>query len=89
MCDGFTDWFSDIGGLFVDPSGEWTAHKVELVVWTDVMARKLDPTLLESVYSEDTPTAGASGESKTKNRRSKSVEGRDSKRSKTSKQVLK
>ena len=73
-----------IGFHFVDPSGEWTAHKVELAVWTDVMGRQLDPTLLESVYSDDSPPTSANGESRTEKRRSKSIEGRDPKRSKKS-----
>ena len=73
-----------IGFRFVDPSGEWTAHKVELAVWTDVMGRQLDPALLESAYSDDSPPTAANGESRTEKRRSKSIESRDPKRSKKS-----
>jgi hypothetical protein len=26
----------------LDPEGDWTAHKVELALWTEVIARKYD-----------------------------------------------
>ena len=26
--------------MIIDPEGEWTAHKVELALWTEVMAKK-------------------------------------------------
>ena len=31
---------------YLDPDFGWTAHKVELALWTHVMACQLDPSLL-------------------------------------------
>ena len=67
----------------VDPEGEWTAHKVELALWTDALARQLEPALLESVFSQasSSPT-GATGRSKPKKRYSESANETENKRTK-------
>ena len=68
---------------FADPSSDWTAHKVELAVWTDVMIRQLDPSLLDSIYTESSTTDGASDKAATKKRRSESAQESDSKTKKS------
>ena len=36
--------------LILDPEGEWTAHKVELALWTEVMARKYNFDILSQTH---------------------------------------
>ena len=56
-----------------DSSGSWTAHKVELTLWTHYMANKMDPSLLKHTDStaakkrkstENGATSAANGDAK-------------------------
>lgn len=39
--------------FLTDPDEEWTAHKVELALWTEVMAKKLNFDLSQECDSVD------------------------------------
>ena len=40
--------------LFSDPEKSWTAHDVELTLWTYYVAKTLDPSLLKSAEKRKT-----------------------------------